>query len=520
MRFANGSLRSHVRLARSLAMFLLLGCGNAFAPPVPPLAAHEAEGDPAQREVIEATVALPVLARGEVIRWPSAWSGSFDALESELWSEGAFGVVAEDARALVLVSEGRFVVVPPDEETPASAYANDHGFVYQCHAGRAVPLVDKAFVICGRDGSLVAIERDTLAPRWTRTAPVPNSGTVGLHASADMLIATTYEAWYGLDPRDGSTRWRRPAASAVGIDHAGFGLVVAALDEGVVGVDARTGEERFRLDPTGVATTPISAHGFAVVRHPGASPGRGPSAREVIVLALDGTVRRHFTLDADVASPNGVVVGERDLTLIVAVGGDRIEVRRYDLESGRLLHRSPAFASAFAIRAAIATFAEGTVIVSDPGTLRALEPARSSETWLGHPRRPCDTLTAWAPSPRRAPVLMCLSWGSVALYRADPSPPPRRSIVVTGSVSCAGRPRGGVRLAIGGVIAVSGEDGRYRAEATFDRELRVALAATPWLDHMVYCTHPGRRLVDLAPDTQSVVVDLELEAGAGALDGL
>lgn len=471
---------------------LMVGCGSSA-----PTAAPE------QAEAPATTVVAPAAGAPEAMALAASWTGSFAAIDLGLPEAGARDVVVEDGRPLLVVDEERFVVVTGDgapriEANPVgfrlASYGSDH----------PLPRAGGAFLMWARDG-IAAVDRQTRRVRWT--APEGDGpASVKLRSAGDAFVLAGISAMRALDPVDGRELWTHEDIANGGFARAGRGVVlIEDWDaDAVVALDARTGAERFRVPVPSPRVGPISQHGFGVVNE--------EARHTLVVVGLDGAVRRRFTLDAPVDDHLAIAVGERDVTVLVRPDERAADVRRYDLETGRMSARSDRFGST-GVGDGELVIADGGVLVRDGGTLRVLN-AELRETWLGQPIGGCARVSGWT-APNRAPAFVC--GGPVSFYRASAARA-RRSITMRGVVRCDGRPLPDAPVQVGGALTRTGADGRYRVEATFDEpRLYVSVPYSVWLDDVVRCEYQGRFV---EPDADAMTEDFALELAAGGLDGL
>jgi outer membrane protein assembly factor BamB len=100
------------------------------------------------------------------------------------------------------------------------------------------------------DGHLTALDADSGAVRWSidRSGQWQYLRQMALTADGGVLIAGGYDdAVYGLDPDDGAIRWRFDAGNFINSQLVHDGGVYFWSPTGwVIGLDARTGERRWR----------------------------------------------------------------------------------------------------------------------------------------------------------------------------------------------------------------------------------------------------------------------------------
>jgi outer membrane protein assembly factor BamB len=200
-------------------------------------------------------------------------------------------------------------------------------------AGDAV-VVGVADLDDGRAGGVVAFELASGAPRWQARVGTSVTTTPVVHAGGVSVLAGDGVLWtVGL--ADGVERWRVDLGAGLDASHARTAsspavagdLVVAALQDRLVALDAATGAERWRLSAGGQSFT---SHHAAVV-----------SDGETIVAAL----------------------GRAPVALVgVGLGGEKKWQR--DLAHPRLLEASPAIADGRVYLLLI----DGELVVLDLGT--------------------------------------------------------------------------------------------------------------------------------------------------------
>lgn len=180
------------------------------------------------------------------------------------------------------------------------------------------------------DGQIVTVDAVTGSERWRRRV---EGASGALAASEGILTVVTREGLAAYDSTTGAPRWtwrapqrpaRRPAI--------GNGVVVT--DDGastVVAIDARTGGERWRMATGALVQAPTMAGPLAVVATSegvvvvDAATGetlweKGPTGRDDLRAAGDGTHVAHLAGELVVrAAATGATVGTADLE---DLGGD------------------------------------------------------------------------------------------------------------------------------------------------------------------------------------------------------
>lgn len=87
-------------------------------------------------------------------------------------------------------------------------------------------------IFCAVKGTVLAIERDSGAIRWSTRLPGGGllgqaSGFVNLLVCPDLIVAHASGRLCGLDPRDGRILWENPLQ--------GYGFEIATLADGAAG---------------------------------------------------------------------------------------------------------------------------------------------------------------------------------------------------------------------------------------------------------------------------------------------
>ena len=123
--------------------------------------------------------------------------------------------------------------------------------------GRFEPLVlDDTVFAASRAGEVVALDRETGKPRWSRTLNVPLSSGVG-GADGALFVSTNDGVILALNATDGQLLWEAQASSEVLVPvSAGFGTVVVRSADGrLLSLDPATGEELWSVTYTPPALT-------------------------------------------------------------------------------------------------------------------------------------------------------------------------------------------------------------------------------------------------------------------------
>jgi outer membrane protein assembly factor BamB len=173
-------------------------------------------------------------------------------------------------------------------------------------AARTTPTVDgDSLYVLGSDGDLACVDAATGKERWHKSLRKDFSGTPGRWAysesplvDGDVVVVTPGgkdATIVALNKKTGETVWKCPVpgsdkaayASAVVAEVGGVRQYVQFLDQGVVGVDAKTGKFLWRFDETGKGPanmpTPVTADGYV---YTGAARTGGGLAK--IVATGDG----------------------------------------------------------------------------------------------------------------------------------------------------------------------------------------------------------------------------------------
>jgi hypothetical protein len=201
------------------------------------------------------------------------------------------------------------------------------------------PVVGGAFFYLDERGSMVARDLETAAVRFV--LPVPRGSVPPLiFASGDHVLVRTADAWLGVEPHTGAVAWRVDsprASSEAHPPHVGGGLIVEARPALVLGLDARTGLERFRRSSTFEAPTALDTDGLGLLTH--AQP-----SHVLTFVGLDGTERRRIEPEAPIG-PHAVLLERRATTLAVELGAG-VELRSYPHDGGPATWTAGPFAQA------------------------------------------------------------------------------------------------------------------------------------------------------------------------------
>jgi outer membrane protein assembly factor BamB len=173
----------------------------------------------------------------------------------------------------------------------------------QAVTGTGIVAAGAGVVVASTPVGLVALDPASGGLRWVVPTPAPPQGSPSV-AGEVVITDDGAGTLVGLDPADGAEQWRAPAARLLQTPVAAGNLVVVATAEGVLALDARSGDQRWRHDGDGDVLR-VATDGSAVAAVGGDR-----------LALLDGAT--------------GDVVGEHRLNLEVpvqpAVAGDRVYV--------------------------------------------------------------------------------------------------------------------------------------------------------------------------------------------------
>ena len=434
-------------------------------------------------------------------------------------NEGAGLAITEDA--LVVIGSNELVAVSGDGS--ARVVDNPEGYEGYYQRDMIAPVAAGAFLYFGSDDRLVARETTSLTTRFVFSLPHESMSVPRAFASGDRFVVRTQGAWIGIDARSGTEVWRAPLTPIEGSDAvlegAAQGIVVEARSGVVRGLDANTGRELFRRASSFEEVGPIGPHGFGLrLLRDHASLVAPTHARELAsqprfvatIVGLDGRDRARIASEHFIVR-DAMEVAERSTTLLVR-DEHGVLVQTHAHDDGRVMWS----AGPFAWGSGMPSFARGrdrAVLLSDPNTVRVLD-LDGREVWRGQPDLVCVHVSLWSPPGMGEPWVVCRGVSNVTLYRPT-APAPRRSLHVSGTLTCDGDPLEEV-VFVGGSRVETDATGHYEADIVVDDELMIGSLDRP---NGSRCG-PRWRRVEMPAGATSVTANLRLTRWMGGLDGL
>ncbi len=484
-------------------------CGASPAPPV--------------------TVAVPAIAEGESVELPPTESSAqpasapvgYTAFVVEGFEDNGVGLAITDD-ALVLMCGNQLVAIAGDGTT--RIVENPEGFDSYDQRDQPATVAAGAFAYFRDDGRLVAREVSSLATRFVFPLEDDALDRPSVFASGDLFVVVTATTWFGIDARTGAEVWRTALTAPITgtpqvYESAGPGVLVEARRGFVLGLDPRTGREIFRRESTLEEPGPVSPHGFGLrffrdlaaltAREYASQIASQPPYVETIV-GLDGRDLARIETGAYVVRDT-VEVGERSTTLVTLASGD-VSVRTYAHEGARMTWSAGPFASSSGTPS-LARGGDRLVLLSDLHTVRVLD-AAGHDAWRGQPRGECTRVATWTPAGATEPWIACVGLGNVSLYRPT-APVPRRTLHVSGTLRCDGRPLDEV-VFVGGTRVETDAEGHYETDVVVDEELMIGSRERP---NGAGCG-PAWDRIEVAPGATDARADLNLPEWIGGFDGL
>ncbi len=252
---------------------------------------------------------------------------------------------------------------------------------------RSAPIVSDSFVVAVFFDGLTALRRTTGDIVWTRADLQGGMTNTSLARSGDVVLFTDGSALYGIDARDGRSRWEHravglgtgaytPAVSGDTVFVASFGDAVA--------LDAATGNVRWRAENVGHVLYPPSLSGDVVVYHAMEPSGSLPLAQSAgTLVALDrrtGIERWRFPIPRQ-STDSSDTVGDHMETARFLFSPYPGRVMALRSSTGEILWNSEETPPGNVSWFAPVEFAGQAVFLRTDGILEARSPADGSVAW-------------------------------------------------------------------------------------------------------------------------------------------